>query len=67
MLVREPGMPIARKITTKKTKTQIILSDKSGRSYVLPRSAGRPLLLDIDPRIDLTQPIYDQVRKLEAM
>ena len=59
-------MPAAGKVTVKKTKTQIILSDGSGKSYTLPRSTERPLLLDIDPRIDLTKPIYEQVIKLQA-
>ena len=28
--------------------------------------AGRPLALDLDPRIDLTKPIFAQVQKLRA-
>jgi len=54
-------MSATRKVTVRKTKRQIILSDESGKSYTLPRSIERPLLLDIDPRIDLTKPIYEQV------
>lgn len=30
------------------------------------KQQSRPLLLDIDPRIDLTKPIYEQVLKLNA-
>jgi hypothetical protein len=56
----------AGKVTVKKTKTRIILSDGSGQSYTLPRATGRPLLMDIDPRIDLTRPIYEQVQDLAA-
>ena len=28
--------------------------------------AGRPLALDLDPRIDLTKPIFAQAQKLQA-
>jgi len=59
-------MPAIGKIRVRKTKTHLIVSDESGQSYTLPRSTGRPLLLDIDPRIDLTRPIYDQVQKIAA-
>ena len=44
-------MPAIGKIRVRKTKTHLIVSDESGQSYTLPRSTGRPLLLDIDPRI----------------
>lgn len=43
-----------------------VLTDESGQTWTLPGPSGRPLLLDIDPRIDLTKPIYEQVLKLEA-
>jgi hypothetical protein len=59
-------MPAAGKVTVKKTRTEIVLSDGNGHSYSLPRSTGRPLLLDIDPRIDLTKPIYEQMQEIDA-
>ena len=59
-------MPAVGKVTLRKTKTQLILSDESGQTYTLPRMQDRSLLLSIDPRIDLTKPIYEQVQGLEA-
>jgi hypothetical protein len=59
-------MPAVGKVTVKKVKGDIVVSDESGASYTFPRPTGRPLLLDIDPRIDLTKPIYEQVMKLQT-
>jgi hypothetical protein len=59
-------MPAVGKIKIKKTKTHIFLSDESGQSYTLPRIRDKSLLASIDPRIDLTKPIYEQVQRLDA-
>ncbi len=59
-------MPAVGKITIKKTKTHILLSDESGQTYTLPRVRDKSLLLSIDPRIDVTKPIYEQVQRLDA-
>ena len=66
MLEEGVSMPASGKVTVNKTRTQIVLSNGNGRSYALPSSADRPLLLDLDPRIDLTKPIYEQIQKAEA-
>ncbi len=59
-------MPAVGKVKLKKTKTQLILSDESGQTFTLPRMQDKSLLLSIDPRIDLTKPIYEQVQALDA-
>jgi hypothetical protein len=56
-------MAAVGKVTVRKTKTHIVLSDESGQSYSLPRGNGRPLLLDVDEELDLTKPIYEQVQR----
>lgn len=60
-------MPAVGKVTAKKVKGDIVVSDESGASYTFPGPTGRPLLLDIEPRIDLTKPIYEQALKLAAV
>lgn len=57
-------MPVG-KVTVKKVKGDTIVSDESGASYTFKGRGGRPRL-EIDPRIDLTKPIYEQVMKLMA-
>jgi hypothetical protein len=58
-------MPVG-KVTVRKVKGKLTVSDESGQSYTFPPKPQHPLLLDIDPRIDLTRPIYEQVIKLQA-
>lgn len=59
-------MPAVGKVTVKKVNGDLIVSDESGASYTFPAPAERPLLLDVDPRIYLTKPIYEQFIKLQA-
>ena len=45
----------------------MVYTDESGASYMLPGYAVETgIELDIDPRIDLTQPIWEQVKRLDA-
>lgn len=59
-------MPPVGKITVKKVGSDTVYSDEAGQSWTLPGPLDPPLLLDIDPRIDMTKPIYEQVIKLQA-
>jgi hypothetical protein len=59
-------MPAVGKVTVKKVKGILVYKDETGRSFSFPRTTGRSLMLDIDPRIDLTKPIYEQAMKLQA-
>ena len=60
-------MPPVGKITWKKIGADLIVSDQSGRSFTLEGyGSGHGLPLDVDPRIDLTLPIYEQVQRSEA-
>jgi len=55
------------KITMTRVGDDMVVSDESGASYTIPGYAiksGSPI--EIDPRIDLTKPIYEQVMKLQA-
>lgn len=59
-------MPAIGKVTMRKFGNDRIYTDESGRSVTLPgRPEGAPTL-DLDPRIDLTKPIYEQAMKLVA-
>ncbi len=43
------------------------IADAQERSdFMKAYEAGRPLALDLDPRIDLTKPIFAQAQKLQA-
>ena len=54
------------KVTMQWSGNDRIYTDESGMSFTLPgRPEGAPTL-DLDPRIDLTKPIYEQVLKLAA-
>ena len=54
------------KVTMQWVGNDRVYTDESGESFTLPgRLAGAPTL-DLDPRIDLTKPIYEQVLKLAA-
>ena len=58
-------MPAVGKITVTQVGNDRVYTDESGQSYrITGRSNAIPL--DIDPRVDLTKPIYDQVMKLMA-
>ena len=60
-------MPSIGKVTIKIAGSDYIVSDESGQSYVLKGyGSGKGLPLNIDPRLDLTKPIYEQVQKLEG-
>jgi len=59
-------MAAVGKVTKTKIGKDIVVTDEAGESYIFKSRNKRPLLLDIDPRIDLTKPIYDQVTKLAA-
>ncbi len=67
--MRERGteMPLIGKITEKRVGDDMVYTDESGQSYTLPGYAVHTgLPPEIDPRIDLTKPIYEQVMKLAA-
>ncbi len=54
------------KVTMQWVGNDRVYTDESGRSVTLPgRPEGAPTL-ELDPRIDLTKPIYEQVLKLAA-
>lgn len=59
-------MAVVGKVTVTKVGNDTVYSDESGQSFTVKARAARPLLLDIDPRIDLTKPIYEQAMKLMA-
>jgi len=50
--------------TPSKARTKIV-TDDNGVSYTLHYGGGSLKHFDIDPRIDLTRPIWAQVQKLE--
>ena len=56
-------MPAIGKISVKRIGEDTIVSDESGQSYTFKGRGNRPPL-EIDPRIDLTRPIYEQVMRL---
>ena len=56
-------MSAVGKVTVIRTGEDLIVSDESGRSYTFKGRGDRPTL-EIDPRIDLTKPIYEQVQQL---
>ena len=60
-------MPAIGTVTETRHGEDIIVTDEAGTSYTFAVRDHRPLLLDIDPRIDLTKPIYEQVAELAAM
>jgi len=59
-------MPAIGKVTQKRVNSDIVLTDEAGQTWVWPGPSDPSLRLDIDPRIDMTKPIYEQVLKLEA-
>ena len=58
-------MPAVGKVTVKKVDGVTFVSDESGQTYTIPARGDYPKL-DIDPRIDLTKPIFEQVKRLQA-
>ena len=55
------------KVTETRVGDDMVYTDESGVSYTIPGYAIKTgLPIDIDPRIDLTKPIYEQVMKLQA-
>ena len=54
------------KVTVTKVGDDTVYSDENGQTFTVKASTRRPLLLDIDPRIDLTKPIYEQAMSLMA-
>jgi hypothetical protein len=60
-------MPATGKVTETGVGGAIIVTDEAGESYTFPAPSHDPVLLDIDPRIDLTKPIYEQAQRLWAI
>jgi hypothetical protein len=58
-------MTPAEKITVTKVGADTVYTNETGESYTI-RGRGEGPGLEIDPRIDLTKPIYEQVMKLAA-
>jgi len=56
-------MPAAGKVTVTRIGADTVYTNESGESYTI-RGRGEGPGLEVDPRIDLTQPIYEQVMKL---
>ena len=50
------------------TGTDLTVTDEAGNTYTMHGfGAGKGVMNDIDPRIDLTKPIYEQVFKLRKL
>jgi len=58
-------MQAVGKITVQRIGNDVVYSDETGQKYTI-RGRAKGHTLDIDPRIDLTRPIYEQVMKLAA-
>ncbi len=55
------------KVTAKKVGEDMVFTDEAGVSFTIKGygvETGLPE--EVDPRIDLTKPMYDQVMKLDA-
>jgi hypothetical protein len=59
-------MPAVGRVTQKMVNGDIVLTDETGQTWIWPGPSDSSLMLDIDPRIDLTKPIYEQVIKWQA-
>jgi hypothetical protein len=60
-------MPAKSEIKVWKVGEDTFVSDELGQQYkVQGYGSMKDLPLDLDPRIDLTQPIYDQAKQLAA-
>ena len=66
IVVKGGDMSAVENVTVTKVGNDTVYSNESGQSFTVKGSTRRPLLLDIDPRIDLTKPIYEQAMKLMA-
>jgi len=58
-------MSAVGKVTVTRIGSDTVYTDESGQSYTI-RGRGDSPGLEIDPRIDLTKPIYEQVIRLAA-
>lgn len=57
----------AKKTSKSPTASTRVVVDENGKEYVLHGFGwGKDYPLDIDPRIDLTKPIWEQVQRLAA-
>ncbi len=56
-------MAATGKVTVKQVGGDVIVSDEAGNSFTFKGRGDRPTL-DLDPRIDLTKPIWEQAQKL---
>ena len=60
-------MPANGKVTETRVGENIVVTDEAGESYTFVARHKRPMLLELDPRIDLTKPIYEQVAQLALL
>jgi hypothetical protein len=57
----------AKKTSKGSTTSKRVVVDENGKEYVLHGFGwGKDYPLDIDPRIDLTKPIWEQAQRLAA-
>lgn len=58
-------MPVKKIAIENSAESPYLVTDENGKTYILHGyGAGKLRHLDIDPRIDLTKPIWDQVQRL---
>jgi len=61
-------MPAKKTIPKTASAPKHIVVDENGKEYVLHGFGwAKDSPLDIDPRIDLTKPIWEQVQRLERL
>lgn len=53
-------MSAIEKVTVTRIGADTVYTNESGESFTI-RGRGKGLGLEVDPRIDLTKPIYEQV------
>jgi len=58
-------MPAIENVTVQRIGTDTVYTNERGESYTI-RGRGKGPGLEVDPRIDLTKPIYEQAVKLAA-
>ena len=56
-------MPPVGKITMMEVDGDTVVSDESGVSCTIKDTGNEPTL-EVDPRIDMTKPIWEQARRL---
>jgi hypothetical protein len=60
-------MPAKKTSRKNPAPSKRVVMDENGKEYVLHGFGwGKEFPLDIDPRIDLTKPIWEQVQRLAA-